>query len=132
MQIKVSPFGSLAEAQRHAMGAIDEAAESARLRYLSPGAGQSMEYEEAYRQARLHQLDPNGEYPMLAADVAAGLTESVADAASVVLEKRKAWEVVGQRIRELRLCAKRRVREASTTTEVVRIRIAAVQELEGV
>ena len=132
MRIKVSRFGSLLDAQTDACSRVDTVAEQVRLKYLTPGSGQAMEYEEAYRQALEFVSNPSGHYSMLEADVEAGLCETVEEAASAVIAMRQKWEQAGQTIRQIRLCAKRRIREATDTATVVRIREQAIAELQAV
>jgi hypothetical protein len=108
---------------------IDAAAEQVRARYITPGAGQAMEYEEATRQARAALavgVEPEaGAYPMLDADVQAGTINpgtgepvaSVLAAAGVVVAMRQQYEVIGADIRRLRLAAKAAVRAAATQAE---------------
>lgn len=122
MLINVERFDSLEAAQSYALRAVDEAAEQTRGRYLSSGSGQAMEYEEAHRQAVAYQNDPDESYPMLEADVEAGLAETVADAADLVLQRRGEWESIGKAIRSARLQAKREIREATTQAGVAQIR----------
>jgi len=101
---------------------IDAEAEAVRLRFITPGAGQAMEYQEALTQARAFADGGAGTYPMLAADVAAGTIdprtgEAVADeaqAADLVLWSYAQWIAAGSAIREARLAAKAAVREATT------------------
>ena len=122
MLVKVERFESLEAAQSYALRAVDEAAEQTRGRYLSSGSGQAMEYEEAHRQAVAFQSDPSVAYPMLEADVEAGLAPTVAEAAALVMQRRGEWEVLGKLIRSTRLKAKREIREVTTQREVAQIR----------
>ncbi|MCG5512868.1 hypothetical protein [Ectothiorhodospira shaposhnikovii] len=132
MLIRVSKFHSSDEAILFAIEKIDAAAEQARLKYLTPGSGQAMEYEEAHRQALEFISNPrSGHYPMLEADVEAGLCETVEQAASTVIAMRQQWEQVGQAIRRIRLEAKRRIRESGDPAEIARIREEAVSLLSG-
>ena len=129
MRVKVRRFISADEAQSFAFRRIDAAAEKARARYVTQGSGQAMEYEEAYRQAEAHRADPSGAYPMLQADVDAGLAENVAQAAQTIIAMRQQWERVGTQIRAIRLKAKREIRGANDPAEIARIRESAVKAL---
>lgn len=132
MQIKVSRFESLADAQAHARQVIDEAAEAARNRYITPGGGQALEYQSAVEEARAYQAGQPGDYLMLQADVNAGLAADLEAAADLVLTTRAGWEHVGSAIRAIRLAAKRQVNEAATQRAVAEIRNQAVADLSAV
>jgi hypothetical protein len=128
----VSRFAGLAEAQAYAMRIVDEAAERARLRYITPGAGQAMEYEAAQREAEAFLRNGAGArpvYPMLQADVDAGLAPDLQTAAAQVVAARGQWEAAGAIIRRHRLEAKRLIAEASAQREVAERRETAVATL---
>ena len=129
MKVEVLRFSDLAAAQAHAKQRIDEAAESARTKYITPGSGQAMEYEAAAREAERFIADQPGPYPMLQADVDAGLASDLWAAAQLVLGMRGAWEPVGAEIRRVRLQAKREVDQAATQAQVAQIRDAALSAL---
>ena len=132
MRIKVSRFESAEAAQADAQRRVDDAAEQARTKHLTPGSGQVMEYEEAHRQALAFEHDPTDDYPMLQADVDAGLAENVAQAAQTIIAMRQQWEQVGQQIRTIRLKAKREIRESDDPAEIAQIRERAVEALAGI
>lgn len=122
----------LERAKTEAKRAIDEAAESARGRYLSPGSGQALEYEAAAREADLFlRSGPGGRahFPMLQADVDAGLAPDLRTAAEKVAAARDLWEGVGAMIRKWRLEAKRQIEVASTHAQVTQIRDGALRKL---
>ena len=102
---------------------IDGAAERTRLRFITPGAGQAMEYQAAAEEAVLAQAetDPAPEtYPMLAASIGIDVdpdtgtpATDVAGVARNVLAAQGAWAVVGAAIRCIRLGGKASVNTAA-------------------
>jgi hypothetical protein len=98
---------------------IDEAAETARLRYITAGAGQALEYQEAAEEAaRYAATGGAGAYPMLQASVEAGEAPDLATAATLIGARENAWATIGANIRKLRLTAKRAVDAAISVDEV--------------
>lgn len=132
MKIEVHRFPTLDAARQDAARQVDEAAEAARLRYITPGAGQAMEYEAAASEAAQHAAGAPGPWPMLQAEVDAGLSADLAGAAQAVASARAAWSVIGAEIRRIRLAGKFAILNADTYAAVVQARIAAIAELEGV
>ena len=104
----------------HFRAKIDAEAEAVRQRFITPGAGQAMEYQEAVNQARAYLADPTGSYPMVQADVDAGTidpripgpVETLAEAADLILFMYDRWLEVGSAIRQIRLTAKASVEAA--------------------
>lgn len=111
---------SLDEHKRVAKTQIDEAAEAARLKYITPGAGQAMTYAEKATQARhcLAATDPlEADYPLLAAEI--GITAaSLADVAAVVAAAHSAWIGIGAVIEGTRLQAKAAIDAAEDVSAV--------------
>jgi len=103
LKVEVFAHDTLAEAKAAAKQAIDAAAEQVRARYLTPGSGQALEYEAVHREAERRLAGEPGAYPMLQADVDAGLATDLDDAATLVSQMRAQWETVGAAIRRLRL-----------------------------
>lgn len=138
MLVEVERFASLAAAQAHARAAIDQAAEDARGRYITPGSGQAMEYLESYQQAKAKLADPASVAPMVAADVAAGTknpltalpVQDEAEAANVIVFMYEQWLQIGSVIRQLRLGGKAQVNSATTQAEVAQIRNTTVSQLD--
>jgi hypothetical protein len=98
---------------------IDRVAEEARLRYITAGAGQALEYREAAEEAaRYGSTGGSGAYPMLQASVDAGEAADLAAAAALIAARENAWATIGAEIRRLRLMAKRAI-DAATTVEQV-------------
>jgi hypothetical protein len=96
---------------------IDAAAEVERLKYITPGAGQTMTYQRKLEQAKQADADTDpdpADYPMLAASIGIdGAT--IADVASTVIAMDAAWETVGAGIEAARLGAKKAVGDAEDT-----------------
>lgn len=129
MLVEVRKFASLVAARADAKRQIDEAAEKTRLKYITPGSGQAMEYEAAAKEAERYVEGKPGTYRMLQADVDAGLSADLVVAAASVLGMRAQFDVVGSAIRTVRLSAKRQVDEAATQAEIAQLREAAVASL---
>lgn len=109
--LKASTFTDRDSAERHFLSLVDQAAEEARLRHLTPGVGQSMTYEEKHRQALA------GGGPMISAEAdALGMT--VQEVIDSVLTARAQWEQIGSQIEAARLKAKRDIRAAQTPAEM--------------
>ena len=99
---------------RHYLDIVDQAAENARMRHLTPGSGQSMTYEVKYQEALA------GGGPMISAEAdALGMT--VQEVVDSVLAARQEWQVLGAQIEAARLKAKKAIREAQTAAEMHRI-----------
>ncbi len=94
-------------------GKIDAQAETCRLRYITAGAGQALEYREtAEEAARYVATGGAGSYPMLQASVNAGEAATLNDAAVLVAQREAAWTIIGATIREKRINAKRAIHAA--------------------
>jgi len=110
----------LEEHKRAAKAGIDEAAERARLKYITPGAGQAMTYQQKAAEAAACVLDEHPQperYPLLAAEV--GITAStLAGVAMVVSQANAQWAVIGAAIEAARLGAKSAVDAAADITAV--------------
>ncbi|GAB4182181.1 MAG: hypothetical protein OHK0024_21500 [Thalassobaculales bacterium] len=100
--------------------AIDREAEAARLRWITAGSGQALEYQRSIEEARAliaagGTPDP-ADYPMLAAEVAAlaavGVSRSLAEVAAEVAGMDGIWQQAGAAIKALRRTAKLRVSAA--------------------
>jgi len=106
-----------------AMQEIDRQAEQVRNRFITPGAGQAMEYlatEEEARELRAlpaeAEIEP-ADFPLVAAEMAVR-GGTMADAATRVLLAAAAWRQVGAQIKQLRLAGKDAVAAAETLEEV--------------
>ncbi|MGX5719943.1 hypothetical protein [Shinella zoogloeoides] len=110
----------LEEHKRVAKARIDEAAELARLKYITPGSGQAMTYAEKATQARecLAATDPlEADYPLLAAEVEI-TASTLAGVAAVVVAAHSAWIGIGAAIEGTRLQAKAAVDAAEDAATV--------------
>jgi len=125
--------------KQHIKDTIDSHAESTRLRFITPGAGQAMEYQESYAQARVKKANPSAVVPMVAADRKAGMKnpltqqpiQSDDEAADVIIFMYEQWLLVGAAIREIRLKAKVDIDAATTPEEVESIFEAAKAQLDA-
>lgn len=117
------PEPTLAEYKAAALVAIDAQAETARLQFITPGAGQAMTYQEKVAQARAFGADPSpnaGKYPLIYGEV--GITgNSPAMVAGVILARYTAWQGIGAEIETTRLTAKRGVEAASLNSVITDI-----------
>lgn len=95
---------------------IDQQAEDTRLKYLTPGSGQAMVYNEKNIQAQvfLNDQSPTAEkYPMIYGEV--GITANTAtEVAQIVLGMYQQWKVLGATIETIRLTAKKQIDDATT------------------
>lgn len=96
---------TLAEYRARLIAELDGAAEAARLRYITPGAGQALTYQRKEAEARDHVAGGAGPWPILEAEAAAtGRTQ--ADLATEIIAQADAWAGVAARIEALRAGAK--------------------------
>lgn len=118
------PVGTM---RRKAHAMVDTAAETARQAFLTPGAGQAMEYEATRREAAAAEDDPAdpldaAKYPMLEAERlaldAVGQTESLIDIAAGVRLSSEAWSAAGSAIKRVRREAKLKIDAAMTAAEI--------------
>jgi hypothetical protein len=104
---------------------VDAAAEAARQRFLTPGAGQALEYQATETEA--HDYAAAGYptfdaalWPFLAAELAAlaeaGQPSTAEAVADQVLAQSTAWRAVGAAIKQLRRTAKLAIAAAETAT----------------
>lgn len=114
-----APSQDLDAAKAAAKKAIDAAAEEARQRYITPGAGQAMTYQAKSAELARYDTDTNpvkADYPFLSAEI--GVTApSLSAVADVVREALAGWTIVGGAIERARLKAKAGVDAAKTAQE---------------
>ncbi|NKW80487.1 hypothetical protein HGG72_09250 [Ochrobactrum pecoris] len=88
---------------------IDQAAEQERLRYITPGTGQAMTYQQKVTEAQAFKAAVNPQashYTMLSSEV--GITaETLDEVANIVLAAFAQWQQIGAMIESIRLGAKR-------------------------
>jgi len=115
---------SLAAAKVAAIARVDAEAEQARLRLITPGAGQALEYQATEAEALRLLGDPSPDptsYPFLVAEASAQGLTTEADLALVadqVLAAAAAWRSGGAEIKRLRRSAKLAIAVAASPTEV--------------
>ena len=94
---------------------VDAQAESERLKYITPGAGQSMTYQQKVDEARAFKATSSpkaSDYPVLSSEV--GITaETLSDVADIVLAAFAQWQLIGAAIEGIRLGAKRDIDAAA-------------------
>lgn len=96
--------------------AVDGAAETERLKYVTPGAGQAMEYQQAAAEARAvlaagGNLDP-ADYPMLAASL--GIDgDTILAVATAIAQRERDWIQIGAAIKRVRLQARAAIEAAA-------------------
>jgi hypothetical protein len=103
---------------------VDADAERVRLRYITPGVGQSMTYLEKHNQAvaveamgqdsanALSEHDRTAQFPTLAASV--GIEAATLwDCAQIVVQNYEAWAALSNQIERTRLMSKRSISLAS-------------------
>ncbi|KAB2788127.1 hypothetical protein F9K97_03205 [Brucella anthropi] len=103
------PEVDFAELQMLLKRSVDNAAENERLKYITPGNGQAMTYQQKVTEAQAFKAATNPQqvdYPMLTSEV--GITaETLDDVADVVLAAFTQWQHIGAAIEAIRLGAKR-------------------------
>lgn len=106
---------SLSAIKSSLKGQIDSLAENERLKYITPGAGQAMTYQQKVDEARAFKnaSSPNAaDYPVLSSEV--GITaETLSEVADVVLAAFAQWQQIGAAIEAVRLGAKRDIDAAA-------------------
>lgn len=119
------PWGApLGHVKNVALAWVDKAAEAERQKYVTPGAGQALEYRATEDEARRWQPGETlAGYPFLAAEAdamesALGVRPADADVVATVIAQADAWVSVGSRIKRLRREAKMRIEAAATEDEV--------------
>lgn len=111
---------SLAELVSNALIIVDDAAETARLKFITPGSAQAMVYQRKVQEAETLELDqsPDEEnYMLLSAEI--GITgSSIQEVAESVLAQRDAWLIVAAQIEQTRLLAKNALKAALDNGQV--------------
>lgn len=99
---------------------IDQDAETFRLRFITPGAGQAMAYQEKYEEAVALILDPaiaEEEAPHIFAEV--GITGATAEeVAMIVVGMRIMWRGISADIEHKRLAAKAAIDQAQSPAAI--------------
>lgn len=104
---------------------VDAAAEDQRLRYITPGSGQAMVYDQKNAEAKKYfdiialggTPDP-ADYVILAAEAQAK-GETIMEVATLVRQTAMAWLPIAATIEARRMAAKKAIDHASTAEEVL-------------
>lgn len=115
----------LAAVKQRLLQQVDADAEAARLQFITPGAGQALEYEATERQARAYLAAGSPEpfdaaaYPFIEAErqavlAATGMLPSPADIVTSVIASADGWMTVGAEIKRLRRAAKMAIEAAES------------------
>ncbi|MCQ9148161.1 hypothetical protein [Ochrobactrum sp. BTU2] len=102
-------IGSSATVKTILKAKVDQSAETERLKYITPGNGQAMTYQQKVTEAQAFKAttEPRAnDYPMLSSEV--GITaETIGEVADIVLAAFAQWQQIGAMIESIRLGAKR-------------------------
>ena len=117
---------TLDDAKAVAKATIDDAAEAARRRWITPGSGQALEYEQTRSEAEAAQsaADPldAADYPHLEAERLAlesvGTALTLREVAQSVIDTEAAWTTASAEIKRLRRTAKLQVDAAASEAEI--------------
>ena len=114
---------------------VDYAAEMARLRYITNGAGQALVYQKKEEEARAYVVAgypaDTSSYPFVTAEInATGKTKE--DAADDIVAQADAWIATGANIEEERLAGKKAVDDAVDTAGVDSARDAAITAIDAI
>lgn len=125
----ITPVMPLVVLQDNLCRRVDDDAESVRMRYLTPGSGMAMVYQEKFAQAQavnamgetaanaMSQNDREAQFPTLSASV--GLeAPSLWGCAQLVLGKYAAFAALSLGIERARLTAKAQIKSASNVQSV--------------
>lgn len=106
---------------------IDDQAERLRQMFITPGAGQTLEYEATAREARAWQPGESLEaYPFLEAEAraleeATGMVPVIEDLIADVIAQADAWVRAGSQIKRLRRMRKMRIEAAAEYATIAAI-----------
>ncbi|WP_024896824.1 hypothetical protein [Brucella rhizosphaerae] len=121
------PFRALLEVKTSLKALVDLEAENERLKYITPGNGQAMTYQQKVTEAQAFKAATNpkaSDYPMLSSEV--GITaETIGEVADVILAAFAQWQQIGAMIESIRLGAKRDI-DAAEDEAVARAIVAAI------
>lgn len=125
----VASFDVLESVKKTMSRRVDDDAEQVRNRYLTPGAGMALTYQEKFAQAQavmnlgretanaLSELDREAQFPTLAASVGIE-APTLADAANLVLERYAAFARLSFHIERQRLAGKSAIQAAASKDDV--------------
>lgn len=110
----------LSTVKQRAKSEVDRSAEAERMKYITPGQGQAMTYQQKVEEAKAYQAATNpkaSDYPMLSAEV--GITApTLKQVVEVVLAAFLQWQIIGAEIEGIRLKAKKDIEEAKDEAAV--------------
>lgn len=129
VQAIIDAFDPLPPARDEARIAIDEAAERARLRYITPGAGQAATYQIKEAQARQYLAD--GTVGILLRLEAQATGASVAEVSALIVATAEQWIGLAALIEARRMGAKAAVGAEIDWRQCAVIAAQAVAELDG-
>ncbi|MCM0751955.1 hypothetical protein DEA98_13750 [Brucella pseudogrignonensis] len=113
------PAATLEQIKSTLKAGVDAAAEAERLKYITPGNGQAMTYQQKVAEAQAYKAASNpkaADYPILSSEV--GITaETLAEVADIVLSAFAQWQQIGAMIESIRLGAKRDIDAAEDEAE---------------
>lgn len=110
----------LATVKAEAKRRTSNAAEQARAKYITPGSGKALSYQQVAAEAiRYGATNGAGSYPFLAARVASGRYPDLPTAAAATQQIEAQWAAVGSAIDQVEDAAKIAI-DAATTVEQVR------------
>lgn len=111
---------ALADALLSAPRRIGDAAEAARLQFITPGSGKAISYQEKAKEAEALLADPDpkpGDYPLMEAE--AGITAATAkDVATIVAAKYLAFKSIEAAISRTEAKAKQDAAKAQSAEEI--------------
>lgn len=106
---RMQPPATLEQIKSALKVGIDAAAEAERLKYITPGHGQAMTYQQKVTEAQAFKAASNpqpSDYPILSSEI--GITaETIDEVADVVLAAFAQWQQIGAMVESIRLGAKR-------------------------
>ena len=113
---------------------IDRAAEQARLRHITPGAGQAMIYQEKAEQAADfvaagYPANTSG-FPLIQTEMDA-MQYTKEEAADSILAQRTAWITLGAAIEQVRLAGKKAITDAGSLENIETVRAATCNALDN-
>lgn len=113
------PAPSLAAMQTSLKARIDAAAEAERLKYITPGSGQAMTYQQKAAEAAACLADPDplvDDYPLVAAEI--GITgQTLSEVAAAIHAAYQGWRYIGAQIEAARLGGKAAVDAATSAAQ---------------
>lgn len=122
------PAATLEQVKSTLKAGVDVAAEAERLKYITPGNGQAMTYQQKVAEAQAFKAASNpkaADYPILSSEV--GITaETLDDVADVVLRAFAQWQQIGAMIESVRLGAKRDI-DTATDEAAARAIVDAIE-----